>query len=140
VRAARTPFEFYGRRGRFTTADFATAPYIASPTQLGRGALDATTLDAWPADWGRAARYEMEGLEAALETCRQGLAIGYFPRYLIKLHNERVRSELQLDVLVPPARFGKGRALDIYLVRRAADEDEPPALKRLAKVLRAVCR
>lgn len=139
IEAAQTGMAVYTRRGAFKGMPLNEIPAVAPTTAVGRGLIDATGFDGWPRAMGeRAVKYHIEGLDAALEACRNGMCAGYFPTFLVALHNERVRPELALVPLVLPGKLAPNK-LALYIVRRASDADDT-VVRKLAKHLRVACR
>lgn len=92
-------------------------------------------LDGWPEDaYQRKILHRVTLLESALELCRQGRAAGYFPTFIVREHNKRVRPEFQLERRKSPYA-GRVCSNDVYIVKRKSSE-ESPSIKRLAKALR----
>ena len=141
-RAAVSELALYAQVGRlraFAAMDLAALPTVAPITSVADSAMRSNSFDGWPRDfYDRSINYEIEGLDAALAVCRRGLAVGYFPSFLIKLHNADVRPELRLErVPVPPHL--RGQKLTLYIVRRRG-EAEDSLMKKLSKSLRLACR
>lgn len=107
-------------------------PIFGSPSRV-RG------LDGWPDDaYPRKIKYQVTLMESALEICRQGRAAGYFPLFVVELHNRRVREEFRL--LRRPSVFpGRVCKTDVFIVKRRSDL-ENPLIKQLGKAIRLTCR
>ena len=60
------------------------------------------------------------------------------PRFIARLHNERVRGEFQLAELQFPEGMPKSDAQWVYLAKRKADVEDD-VFKRFAKALRVEC-
>ncbi len=140
VRAATTRMAVYARRGAFAGVPVEEIPMVSSLTDISGSPLAATKgFDGWPLGfYDRLIRYEIEGLDAALAACRQGLCAGYFPSFLIHLHNAEVAPALALRPVTLPAAY-KAQQLPIYLVRRRNDGEDPVA-RKLARSLKQACR
>lgn len=107
-------------------------PITGSPTRV-RG------LDGWPEDaYPRQIRYRVTLMESGLELCRQGRAAGYFPVFIVGLHNARVAPELRLGRR-PSIYPGRVCETDVFLVKRRSDLESRRA-KQLARAIRKVCR
>lgn len=108
-----------------------TSPVTGSPNKV-RG------LDGWPDDQlKRWVKYQVTMMESALELCRQSMAVGYFPKFVIKLHNQRAKEQYRLSELSLPKKLSSGKQ-DVYIVKRKSDI-EGKEIKRLAKAIRMVC-
>ena len=106
-------------------------PISGSPTRV-RG------LDGWPEDaYRRKIKYRVTLLSSALELCRQGLAAGYFPRFVAVEHNAYVKTEYQLCRRISPYN-NRTCTTEVYLVTRDGDI-ESKVHRRLAKAVRAAC-
>jgi len=77
-------------------------------------------------------------MESALELCRQGLAAGYFPQFIVDEHNDRVRDSLRL-VRRPSPFPGRTCTTDVYIVQRRGDV-ETKLVRQLARGIRKVCQ
>ncbi|MFG1499503.1 LysR family transcriptional regulator [Halobacteriovorax sp. XZX-3] len=114
--------------------DFDLLPFVAPLTSVNDTPTRAQGLDGWPD--GRIKRfikYRVSLLETALSISRSSLAVGYFPTFLVDLHNKNVKSEFKLHEI-------KISKLDstkqpIYLVKRKEDQEN-----RITKVLGKVLR
>jgi DNA-binding transcriptional LysR family regulator len=95
-------------------------------------------LDGWPDDaYVRKVVHRVTLLESALELVRQGRCAGYFPAFIAREHNERVRDELKLERRRTPYP-GRVCKADVFIVKRKSFE-ETAVVKQLAKALRLVC-
>ncbi|MGZ3721761.1 MAG: LysR family transcriptional regulator [Bdellovibrionales bacterium] len=105
-------------------------PISGSPSRV-RG------LDGWPDDaYPRKVRYKVTLMESALELVRQGRAAGFFPVFVVELHNKRVREDLRL-VRRPSIYKGRICTTDVYLVKRRGDV-ESTQHKQIARALRLI--
>lgn len=105
-------------------------PITGSPSRI-RG------LDGWPEDsYPRQVRYQVTLMESALELVRQGRAAGYFPVFVVELHNTRVREDLRL-VRRPSIYKGRVCKTDVFLVKRRSDI-ESSLHKQLARGFRLI--
>ena len=105
-------------------------PITGSPSRV-RG------LDGWPDDaYPRRIEYQVTLMESALELVRQGRCAGYFPTFVVELHNQRVREDLRL-VRRPTIYKNRVCRTDVYLVKRKADV-ESAIHKQIARALRLV--
>jgi DNA-binding transcriptional LysR family regulator len=112
---------------------------VAPITPVTGTVLDARGFDGWPTDYfQRQVKYQIEGLEAALELTRQGLCAGFFPKFLVKLHNSEMGAAFHLEPLTLPVKL-RPQTLTLYLVRRSSDEDDL-ITRKLAKALRQVAK
>ena len=107
-------------------------PLYGSPSRI-RG------LDGWPDDaYPRNIKYKVTLLESALELCRQGRCAGYFPTFVIDLHNKQVKQDFQLTRRASPYK-GRVCKTDVFLVKRKSDM-ESRVMKQIAKAVRLACR
>jgi DNA-binding transcriptional LysR family regulator len=96
-------------------------------------------LDGWPDDaYPRKIKYKVTLLESALELCRQGKAAGYFPTFVIDLHNSQVKDGFRLVRRASPYK-GRVCKTDVFLVKRKTDV-ESRVMKQLAKAVRMACK
>ncbi len=107
-------------------------PLFGSPNRV-RG------LDGWPDDaYPRNIKYKVTLMESGLELCRRKKAAGFFPVFVVNLHNAEVKEEFYL-VRRPSPYKGRVCRTDIFLVKRKADV-ENTTMKQLAKAIRALCK
>lgn len=105
-------------------------PITGSPSRI-RG------LDGWPDDaYPRKIRFQVTLMESALEIVRQGRGAGYFPIFVVDLHNARVKEDLRL-VRRPSIYKGRVCTTDVYLVKRRSDM-ESTVHKQIARALRLI--
>lgn len=113
-------------------------PFVVPAMPLGGAPTRVRGLDGWPEDaYQRKVKYRVTLLETAFELCRQGLAAGYFPLFVVELHNQRVDPAFRL-VRRPSIYTGRRCMQDVFIVKRKADI-ENKNLKQLAKGLRLIC-
>ncbi len=106
-------------------------PLHAVPTKV-RG------LDGWPDNaYCRRVLHRVTLLESALELCRQGRVAGYFPAFIVREHNARVKDAFKLERRPSPFPERVCRS-DVFLVKRKSDEETSTA-KQLAKAIRLIC-
>ncbi len=153
VEVAMTEMGIFCRRDVFRDCPFSELPFAAPVTPLSGAPDRIRGLDGWPGDAvPRLVRYEVTLMESALELCRQGLAAAFLPRYVARLHNERVREELRMVPWELSARLPgtagaitarEARALlkssrqPVYLLRRRSDP-ESLQFRALARGLRRI--
>ena len=94
-------------------------------------------LDGWPDHKiKRSVRFRVTALESALELCRQGQCVGYFPKFVVDLHNKHMREERRLKEFISPVTV-KERMQSVYLVRRQSAQ-ESQLERQIAKSLRGL--
>jgi hypothetical protein len=94
-------------------------------------------LDGWPdSKIPRTIRYRVTLLETALEICRAGLAVGYFPKIVVQLHNKTVAEHLNLSEFNFPSKIGS-QSQEVFLVRRRSTV-ENTLIKQFIAPLRKV--
>ena len=107
-------------------------PLFGSPSRV-RG------LDGWPDDaYPRQIKYRVTLLESALELCRRKKAAGFFPIFVVELHNAEMKEEFRLVRRASPYK-GRVCRTDVFLVKRKADV-ENTTMKQLAKAVRLLCK
>jgi DNA-binding transcriptional LysR family regulator len=112
-------------------------PFVVPAIPLHGNPTRVKGLDGWPeSNYQRKIKYQVTLLESALELCRQGRAAGYFPKFIIKLHNQRVAKSRQL--IQCKSRSGKTCKTDVYIVKRKSNI-ENKTIKQMAKALRILC-
>lgn len=123
------------QKERFETLPFAVpiTPIHGSPTKV-------VGLDGWPDNlFPRNLQYKVTMMESALELCRKGRAASFLPKFVVKLHNEKVKDAFQLvehsHPLPIPSKYTQA---PVYLVKRKADV-ENTTIKKIASQLRILC-
>ncbi len=125
----------YGSRSRFRKVEPDTTPFAVPLSPIEGSPNRVRGTDGWPEhEFPRHVRYRVGLLETALGLCRQGLAVAYIPRFIARLHNERVKPSFRLDELELPSGF-KHEPVHAYLVKRRQDV-ETREMKLLTAVLR----
>jgi DNA-binding transcriptional LysR family regulator len=99
-------------------------------------AVRAQGLDAWPDDRvPRTVRHRITTTEAALELCRQGRAVAFFPEFVVRLHNRTAAEDQQLVRIPDPPGLGTRRQ-QVYCVTRVGE----PQPRHVAGVRTAIAR
>jgi DNA-binding transcriptional LysR family regulator len=73
-------------------------------------------------------------METALDLCRRGCCVGYFPDFVIRLHNQTCVPKFKLSPLDPPKGLSS-QTFDVYMIKRKSDI-ETSYLKKISKSLR----
>lgn len=94
-------------------------------------------LDGWPDHkFERKIKYRVTLMESALELCRSGRCVAYFPEFVVHLHNEQVRPSKQLVEFKAPISQ-KDRLQSVFLVQRKGSQDSQLS-RQIAKCLRSL--
>lgn len=113
-------------------------PFAVPITPVDGNPTRVEGLDGWPDHQHlRRRQFRVTRIETALSLCRKGLAIGYFPKFVINLHNRTVRQEFMLSERALPADLDAVEQ-EIYLIKRKY-EPETNAMRTLAKLVRKLC-
>jgi DNA-binding transcriptional LysR family regulator len=129
----------YGKLKITDEADYSAIPFVVPIGPIEGSPNKVRGLDGWPDDaFPRNSFYHVGMLETALGLCREGLAVAYLPKFVVKIHNEMVKREFQLDELPIPKKFSKTKSF-VYLVKRKSDVEGTES-KRLALAVRKLCR
>lgn len=92
-------------------------------------------LDGWPDHkYPRKIHYQVTMMESAMELAREGLGVAYLPRFVVDLHNEKIRAPFQLTELDCEIPL-KSRRQSVYLLKRSSDQ-ETAFFRSIAKILR----
>jgi len=128
----------YTRQGAFLEVAQKDLPFVIPVMPLQGVPTRVKGLDGWPDDaYERKVLHKVSLLESALELCRQGRVAGYFPSFIVREHNNRVKDELRLERRKSPYA-GRVCQADVFLVKRKSFE-ESAVVKQLAKAIRLVC-
>jgi DNA-binding transcriptional LysR family regulator len=129
----------YIRKGAFEGMVQNELPFVVPVMPITGSPSRVRGLDGWPEDaYTRKIFHQVTLMESALELCRQGRGAGYFPRFVVQQHNERVREKFQLVRKLSPYP-GRTCTTDAFIVKRKGDL-ETKTLRALAKAIRTVCR
>ena len=127
----------YGKTSFFKDSDISKVPFVAPNVPVSGTPSKAKGLDGWPDDkHPRNIKYYVAMMETALDLCRRGNCIGYFPKHVVELHNETVLSKYKLDNLDCPLRK-KQRKFDVYMIKRKSDLEDAK-FKKVSKQLRLI--
>ena len=137
IRIGQVMMGVYSAQGAFPDAPQTEIPFVV-PIQPVRGAASRIQgLDGWPEDaYVRKVEYEVTLMQSAIQLAEQGLAAVYLPEFIVKLHNQRVRKELELVRL--PSPYGTRRCTtDVYIARRKGDLEDR-TLRELVRSVRTI--
>jgi hypothetical protein len=73
-------------------------------------------------------------METALDLCRRQMCVGYFPDFVVDLHNQKVKPNYQLSKLEASAGI-KVQKQDVYILKRKSDV-ESTHFKKVSRALR----
>ncbi len=118
LKISRIEMGTFRKRGSFERLPPEDLPYVVPVMPLQGAPTRHQGLDGWPnRAFTRKVAHEVTLMESALELCRQGLCGGYFPTFIIQLHNRRYRPEYSLVRHSTP-KPGTACHTDVYLVKR----------------------
>jgi len=139
VEVAKIDMGIFGRRDIFHGQAIDTIPFAVPITPVEGSPTGVKGLDGWPDHvFPRNARFQVELMESALELSRAGLAVGYFPKFVIDLHNKSTAAKFHLNPLPLPARF-KSTKRSVYLIKRSSWQEDR-VMRKIGNAIRAVCR
>jgi DNA-binding transcriptional LysR family regulator len=124
---------------KFSQKPFEEVPFVIPIQPITGSPTKVQGLDGWPDDRvTRLVQHRVTLMESALEICRQGLAVAYFPSFVIGLHNQNVKAPHQLESMAGPKGLGTQRQA-VYIARRKSDL-EGATFKKLARIIRVTCK
>lgn len=124
----------YGHKNLVAKKDFSDWPFVVPLSTIERTPDRAQGLDGWPDHrYQRFTPYNVQLLETALGLASEGLAVGYFPEFLVKLYNEKLRKEFQLEKLICP--YSLKSSVPIYLIMKNG-QLESLGVKKFLKTFR----
>ncbi len=118
--------------------DFSELVFSSPLTPIPTNPAGTNQLDGWPAGTPRILAYRVELLETGLALARLGRAAIFCPVFIAQLHNQVVKSELQIKEISPPKNF-KHAPGGVYFVKRKNDP-ESPLVKKLTTQIRLLCK
>lgn len=141
LKVATLTMGVYGRPELLNRFDLKDLPFAVPVTPLQGTPTKVVGLDGWPDNlYVRSVRYRVTLMESALELCRRGQAVAYLPKFVVKLHNEKVTSAFQLQAYSRSLPIGsKYTQQPVYLIKRKS-RDEDQWSKKIAKELRLMCK
>lgn len=120
----------------FRTVPFDEYRYALPAGPVVDSPIAAQALDGWPApSIARDARFRVTHTETALEHCRMGRCVAYFPEFLVELHNRRAAPNRRLVRLPAPPPVD-GHLQPVYITVRDGEASAPAATGMLAAVAR----
>ncbi|MBK9040042.1 MAG: LysR family transcriptional regulator [Bdellovibrionales bacterium] len=115
---------------------FEELPFVVPITNIDGAPTKVKGLDGWPDDRiQRNIKYSVSLMETALALSREGLAVGYFPKFVVELHNQYAKLEYSFKEFSPPSKISGLQP--VYAVKRK-DRAEDASFKSLCKVLRGL--
>lgn len=127
----------YGIEKKYSQVEFAVMPFVIPNGQVSGTPSKVRGLDGWPDDsFPRNIKYEVSMMQTALELCRRGICVGYFPKFVIELYNETVLPKYRLNILKEPTDF-KFQNQDVFLIKRKS-HSEDSNFKKVARALRTL--
>jgi len=127
----------YTRRGAFSGVASEDMPFAVPFVRFSEASIGGEILDAWPVTHTRKIKFHINGLESLLETCRNGVAAAVFPKFVVELHNQKVKAQFHLEARALPPKMGK-IVLKLFMVTRAEDP-RGAFYDNFRKMLRGVC-
>ncbi len=112
----------------------ANLPFVIPVGRVEGSPSKVRGLDGWPDDKiPRKVQYEVELMETALGICRKGLAVAYLPKFVVSLHNQKVKADQRLEEFPLPQGLKRGGDF-VYLVKRKSDSEGNVAKKISAAI------
>jgi DNA-binding transcriptional LysR family regulator len=125
----------YKKKGSFANLPQEELPFVVPVLPLSGAPTRVKGLDGWPDNaYRRKVKYEVTLLESALELCRQGKCVGYFPSFIVDRHNRRYHESFKLE-RHPYLKRVKRCYSDVFLVKRK-DRIEDRDTRFVSKLVR----
>jgi DNA-binding transcriptional LysR family regulator len=122
---------------RYQNRNWQELPFVLPLSPLEGTPSKVMGLDGWPDQkYPRRTKARVSLMESALELCRMGACVGYFPEFVIRLHNSAVNSRNQLVELNSPIKV-RERQQEVFLMKRVG-VSETPTYRRIARALRSL--
>ena len=112
----------YGCANTFKNSNFEEYPFVVPTIPVDHSPSRTLGLDGWPDQKiSRRIRHRVPTVETALDYCRRGLAVGYFPDFVVDLHNDLVNKDSRLEALPFPSLATHSELTSTYLSYRKQD-------------------
>lgn len=137
LKVANLKMGVYGIKGPLLKAPLQEVRFVAPVTPVEGSPTKVVGLDGWPDDqFPRNIFYKVTMMESAFELCRMGKALGFFPQFVVDLHNSKVKDAFQFHPYQGEIPL-KSQYLEqpVYLIKRKTDLEDK-RIKQLAKALR----
>lgn len=139
VEIAKLEMGIFARKDFCKDQALEATPFVVPVTPVEGSPTGVKGLDGWPDHlFPRNVVFQVELMESALELCRAGLCAGFFPKFVIDLHNKQCADLYQLSVMPLPSRF-KMVKRSVYLVKKTSRQEDL-AMRQIAKAIRATCK
>ena len=129
----------YVKKGAFKGVQQPDIPFVVPVTPLQGVPTKVKGLDGWP-DHGyeRTVNFKVTLMESALELCRQGRVAGYFPGFIVREHNKRIKEDLHLVRKYFP-NAESSCFTDVFIIKRKSTQEDK-RIKQLARAIRSIAR
>jgi len=135
LKVATVEMGVFGLKGQFSNKPFNQIPFVVPMDKVESTPSKVQGLDGWPdSQVPRNIVHKVAMMETALELCRNGICVGYFPKFVIELHNEKVLSKYKLVEVTKKIAL-KYSKQDVYMIKRKTDL-ETRDFKILSRALR----
>jgi DNA-binding transcriptional LysR family regulator len=126
----------FGKLENFKETPFGELPFVAPNITIAGAPSKVQGLDGWPDEtYPRHIKFRTGMMEGGLELCRRGLAVGYFPRFVVGLHNKTVTDSQRLEAITLAKDIKVPGNFDVYLIKRKSHLEDRE-LKKIASALR----
>jgi DNA-binding transcriptional LysR family regulator len=123
---------------KFLNQPFSDLPFVTPLSAVGSTPNRVRGLDGWPDhEVPRTIQHRVTLMQTALEFCKAGAAVGYFPRFVVQLFNESIKTPHTLVSLPSPIKLSTERQ-EVFLIKRQTSP-ETGAFRQIARALRKVC-
>ena len=138
VKAASLLMGAYALKDRFDDFEMSEIPFVVPVNPLEGAPSGVKGRDAWPeTKIERLVRYRVDLMATGLEIAQQGLGAIFIPRFVARLHNERVLEGKRLEPLKLPRGLGTVKR-DVFIVKRDSTAEDN-TIRQIAKALRDIC-
>ena len=138
VEVRKIEMGIFGLRGKFQGVKAEALPFVIPISPVEGSPTGVKGLDGWPDHlFPRLIQYRVELMESALELCRRGLCVGFFPKFVIELHNKSKLESFRLSPVPLPSGF-RTVSRPVYLVKRGSQQEDK-IMQSIAKAIRATC-
>lgn len=136
LEVAKFPMALFGKKELFGGIPIDKIPFAAPAIPVDSIVSGVKGLDGWPDNRvPRDIHYKVDMMETALQLCSEGLAVGFFPEFVVELYNKMRIDSLRIQKIPSDTVAIKRK---VFLVLRSSAE-ETAEIKKITRRIRQIC-